>query len=158
MNPRRKKRLLAVSGTVFSLAIALALVLYALRQNIDLFYTPDEILNGKAETGAPPTIGQHLQVGGMVVLHSVRHHPHSLDVEFKLTDAKSTISVSYDQVLPDLFGEGQAVVARGILDKPDHVTATQVLAKHDENYIPPDVAAAMKKNHQAANVATKEQP
>ncbi|MBT0718007.1 cytochrome c maturation protein CcmE [Rosenbergiella epipactidis] len=153
MNLRRRKRLMTVLAIVIGLGIATALVMYALRSNIDLFYTPSEILNGKGEDHQIPEPGQRLRVGGMVMPGSVKRDQTTLAVSFKLYDANGVVSVSYVGILPDLFREGQGVVAQGVL-APNHlIKAEQVLAKHDEKYTPPEIEDAMKKNHQQAGVA-----
>ncbi len=144
MNPRRKSRLYLVLVILLGLTVTCALVLYALRTNIDLFYTPSEILQGKGEGHAMPTVGQRLRIGGMVMPGSVRRDPQTLKVSFKIYDAVGAIGVSYEGILPDLFREGQGVVAQGVLGAGHVVIAREVLAKHDENYTPPEVANAMK--------------
>ncbi|MDW6001443.1 cytochrome c maturation protein CcmE [Vibrio mangrovi] len=149
MTPRRKKRLLVVVSIVFGLGVTTGLILYALNQNMDLFYTPSEIIAGK-EDGSKPHSGQRLRVGGMVVKGSVRRAPDSLKVSFQLKDFGESITVNYDGILPDLFREGQGIVAQGTLTGPRTVEAFEVLAKHDENYMPPEVSEAMDKNHAAA--------
>ncbi|MBT0720480.1 cytochrome c maturation protein CcmE [Tatumella sp. TA1] len=152
MNLRRRKRLITVLAIVVGLGIATALVMYALRSNIDLFYTPSEIINGKGEDHQIPEPGQRLRVGGMVMPGSVKRDPTTLAVSFKLYDANGVVSVSYVGILPDLFREGQGVVAQGVLTSNRLITAQQVLAKHDEKYTPPEIEDAMKKNHQQAGV------
>ncbi|GGD72680.1 cytochrome c maturation protein CcmE [Lacimicrobium alkaliphilum] len=142
MNPRRKQRLLAVSAVLVVVAGAIGLMLYALGQNIDLFYTPSEIVQGKK--GVKPQVGQRLRVGGMVVEGSVRRDPDSLAVNFDLVDTGPMITVSYQGILPDLFREGQGIVATGYLTQAKHIEAEEVLAKHDEEYMPPELAEAMK--------------
>ncbi len=107
MNLRRKNRLWVVCAVLAGLALTTALVLYALRANIDLFYTPGEILYGKRETQQLPAVGQRLRVGGMVMPGSVRRDPDSLKVNFSLYDAEGSVTVSYEGILPDLFREGQ---------------------------------------------------
>ncbi len=146
MNPRRQKRLYTALVLVSGLAITIGLVLYALKENIDLFYTPNEIVNGKKETGIKPQIGQRLRIGGMVVEGSVKRLGNDLNVQFELADAQSkqNITIVYDGILPDLFREGQGIVANGYLRTPTQVEAFEVLAKHDEEYMPPDLAEAMK--------------
>lgn len=145
MNPRRKKRLLIISSLIAGLSIALGLTLFALQQNIDLFYTPAEIINGKNETGIKPEIGQRLRVGGMVLNGSVSRDPDSLKVSFDLIDNKAgKITVYFDGILPDLFREGQGIVAQGVLKSSNEIDAFEVLAKHDEEYMPPEVADALK--------------
>lgn len=147
MNLRRKNRLWVVCAVLAGLALTTALVLYALRANIDLFYTPGEILYGRRETQQMPEVGQRLRVGGMVMPGSVKRAPDSLKVNFSLYDAEGVVEVTYDGILPDLFREGQGVVVQGVLDRKNHVQAKEVLAKHDENYTPPEVEKAMQENH-----------
>ena len=142
MNPRRKKRLLAVSSVVVVITAAVGLMLYALNQNIDLFYTPSEIINGKG--GVVPTVGQRLRIGGLVVEGSVERDDSSLDVSFNLVDTGPLVKVVYTGILPDLFREGQGIVATGVLQEGNVIKADEVLAKHDEEYMPPELAEAMK--------------
>ncbi|MCU4675787.1 cytochrome c maturation protein CcmE [Catenovulum sp. 2E275] len=146
MNPRRQKRLYTALVLVAGLAITIGLVLYALKENIDLFYTPNEIVNGKKETGVKPQVGQRLRIGGMVVEGSVKRLGEGLKVQFELADAasKQNIVIVYDGILPDLFREGQGIVANGYLTSATTIEAFEVLAKHDEEYMPPDLAEAMK--------------
>jgi cytochrome c-type biogenesis protein CcmE len=144
MNPRRKKRLLIVSSIVVGLSLTLGLVLFALQQNIDLFYTPTEIVNGKNETGIKPEIGQRLRIGGMVLNGTVKRDPDNLKVSFKLIDnGGEIVTIYFDGILPDLFREGQGIVAQGILKSAREIDAFEVLAKHDENYNPPEVEEAI---------------
>lgn len=159
MNPRRKKRLTIISSIITGIALVLGLILYALSQNIDLFYSPKEILEGKTETQIIPAIGQRLRIGGLVVPGSVKRDEHSLKVSFKLADMKMPmafnesdpmVTVVYDGILPDLFREGQGIVANGTLTETAVIEASQVLAKHDENYMPPELIDAMEKNSQQA--------
>ncbi len=146
MNPRRKSRLIMVTAILVGLGLATSLVMYALRSNIDLFYTPGEIIDGKGEAHVKPEPGQRLRVGGMVMPGSVKRDPQTLQVSFKLYDARGVISVSYLGILPDLFREGQGVVAQGVLQNGNLVEAREVLAKHDEKYTPPEIEDAMKTN------------
>lgn len=147
MNIRRKNRLWIACAVLAGLALTIGLVLYALRSNIDLFYTPGEILYGKRETQQMPEVGQRLRVGGMVMPGSVQRDPNSLKVTFTIYDAEGSVDVSYEGILPDLFREGQGVVVQGELEKGNHILAKEVLAKHDENYTPPEVEKAMEANH-----------
>ncbi|WP_434774029.1 cytochrome c maturation protein CcmE [Pantoea agglomerans] len=147
MNTRRRNRLYAAVAILLGLGLATALVMYALRSNIDLFYTPGEILYGKGEAHEKPEAGQRLRVGGMVMPGSVRRDPNTLAVSFKLYDARGVVSVSFEGILPDLFREGQGVVAQGVLAAGNQVIAKEVLAKHDEKYTPPEIEDAMKSNH-----------
>ncbi|NEG66804.1 cytochrome c maturation protein CcmE [Pantoea agglomerans] len=147
MNTRRRNRLYAAVAILLGLGLATALVMYALRSNIDLFYTPGEILYGKGEAHEKPEAGQRLRVGGMVMPGSVRRDPNTLAVSFKLYDARGVVSVRFEGILPDLFREGQGVVAQGVLAAGNQVIAKEVLAKHDEKYTPPEIVDAMKSNH-----------
>lgn len=142
MNPRRQKRLMAVSAIVLVVGAAIGLMLYALNQNIDLFYTPSEIIEGKE--GSVPNIGQRLRIGGMVVPGTVERDQDTLAVSFDLVDTGPAVTVSYNGILPDLFREGQGIVATGVLTKTNHIDAHEVLAKHDEEYMPPELAEKMK--------------
>lgn len=137
MHPVRKQRLLLVCFIVVFSSVAVGLVAYGLRGNINLFFPPAEVIAGKAPLGQP------IRLGGMVVEGSVRRDPNSLRVEFDVTDYKGTVTAVYTGILPDLFGEGQGVVAAGVLDESGTLQATEVLAKHDENYMPPEVAEAL---------------
>lgn len=144
MNPRRKKRLLITSAVIAGLSLMVALTLFGLQQNIDLFYTPSEIINGKNETGIKPQVGDRLRVGGMVLSGTVSRHPENLKVSFDLIDNKAgQVTVYFDGILPDLFREGQGIVAQGVLKSENEIDAFEVLAKHDEEYMPPEVAEAL---------------
>jgi len=148
VNTRRKNRLYLIVAILLGLGLATALVMYALRSNIDLFYTPGEIIYGKGTAQEKPVPGQRLRVGGMVMKGSVQRDPQTLRVSFKLYDANGVVSVSYEGILPDLFREEQGVVAQGVLESGNLIKATEVLAKHDEKYTPPEIEDAMKQNHQ----------
>lgn len=147
MNIRLNNRLWGALAILAGLTLTITLVLYALRSNIDLFYTPGEILYGKRETQQRPVVGQRLRVGGMVMPGSVRRDPNSLKVNFSIYDAEGAVDVSYEGILPDLFREGQGVVVQGELGEKNHLLAKEVLAKHDENYTPPEVKKAMQEHH-----------
>lgn len=153
MNPRRKKRLSLALVVLVGLGLSISLVMYALRSNIDLFYTPTEILQGKGENHEMPSVGQRLRIGGMVMPGSVKRDPKSLEVSFKIYDARGAIAVTFNGILPDLFREGQGVVAQGIMEAGNVVNAQQVLAKHDEKYVPPEVEDAMKDDKKAPAAA-----
>ncbi|MGX2947472.1 cytochrome c maturation protein CcmE [Frederiksenia canicola] len=154
MNPRRKSRLKAVLAILSGVAVAAGLTLYALSQNIDLFYTPSEIVYGKEnDPKTKPEVGQRIRVGGMVVEGSVKRDKKSLKVEFGLNDIGPAIQVEYEGILPDLFREGQGIVAQGVLIEPTKLRATEVLAKHDENYMPPELNDQMKKQHQPMGIS-----
>ncbi|MCE9688170.1 cytochrome c maturation protein CcmE [Shewanella sp. AS16] len=157
MNPRRKKRLTLAVALIFGVAAAASLLLYALNSNLNLFYTPSEIINGKHDTGVKPAVGQRIRIGGMVTEGSLSRDPESLHVEFAVHDgAGGSVMVTYDDLLPDLFREGQGIVAQGILMADGTLQATEVLAKHDENYMPPEVAEAMGKDHQKLDYGTQQ--
>ena len=139
MNPVRKQRLMVVLGVVAGLGIAVALALTALQDNINLFYTPQEIASGKAP------VGEKMRVGGLVVEDSVSRDQETLEVTFDLTDGKGSFTVHYQGILPDLFREGQGIVANGTLVSRERFEAEEVLAKHDEQYTPPEVQEALEK-------------
>ena len=140
MHPVRKQRLFIVLFVVLFSSVAVALVVYALRGNINLFVPPAEVAAGKAPVGQP------VRIGGMVAEGSVQRSDDSLEVRFDITDFQATVPVVYVGILPDLFDEGQGAVASGVLDEGGVLTATEVLAKHDENYMPPEVAEALEKS------------
>ena len=152
MNPRRKQRLAVVSIVGLLIASAIGLMLYALNDSIDLFYTPSETIEGKQ--GQMPHVGQRLRIGGMVVPGSVSRDSKSLAVSFDLIDTGPTVTVTYTGILPDLFREGQGIVATGVLTSATEITAQEVLAKHDEEYMPPELAEKMKgiKHEKPANM------
>ncbi len=137
MTPTRKKRLILVSLMVVGVAVAAGLTLNAFRQNLLFFFTPSQIAAGEAPQG------HDFRVGGMVVENSVKREEGSLTVNFGLTDTANTVPVVYTGILPDLFREGQGIVAKGKLDTNGVFVASEVLAKHDENYMPPEVADAL---------------
>lgn len=136
MHPQRRKRLIWIVVLLLVLGAAVALATYALRQNINLFYTPTQLAAKEA------AVGQRIQVGGLVLQGSVLRSPESLQVRFTLTDLGDTVDVTYQGILPDLFREGQGIVANGIWNGQE-VDAYEVLAKHDEVYMPPHVKAAI---------------
>ncbi|RDE18034.1 cytochrome c maturation protein CcmE [Motiliproteus coralliicola] len=137
MTPKRKKRLALVLSIVVGVSAAVGLSLYALNQNINLFFSPTQIASGEAP------IGQRIRAGGMVVDGSVNRDQQSLKVNFGLTDYESDITVEYTGILPDLFREGQGIVAMGEMNEQGIFVASEVLAKHDENYMPPEVQEAL---------------
>lgn len=140
MHPVRRQRLMLVLFVVFFSSAAIGLMAYALRGNINLFFPPTEIAMGKAPVGKP------IRVGGMVVDGSVIRSDDSLEVAFELTDFQSNVAVVYTGILPDLFDEGQGAVAAGRLNADGVLMASEVLAKHDENYMPPEVADALEQS------------
>ena len=143
MKPHRRNRLLLVVFLVLTSSGAVGLALRALNQNINLFYSPQQIVDGDAP------IGTMIRAGGMVVNGSVKHATQGLKVSFVISDLKhAQVPVEYTGILPDLFREGQGVVARGELNRDGVFVAQQVLAKHDEKYMPPEVADVIKGAHQ----------
>jgi len=134
---RRQQRMFGVAVLAIGLALAATLTLTAFRKNLMAFYTPTDLV---AATVAP---GTALRLGGMVEQGSVRRGA-GLQVEFMLADCTQRVAVRYEGLLPDLFREGQGIVASGALDADRVFVATEVLAKHDENYMPPQVAQSMK--------------
>lgn len=145
MNPRRKRRLAVVSIIVITLGAATGLVLYALSQNIDLFYTPTELVEGKGAQKVKPQVGQRLRIGGLVVPDTVQRQGDGLTVSFNLVDdGGEQVTVQFNGILPDLFREGQGIVAQGELTGPRTIRANEVLAKHDEEYMPPELAKQLK--------------
>lgn len=146
MNPKRKNRLMLVLLIIVGVGGAVALGLKALDQNLLYFFSPTQVMSGEAPTD------HSFRVGGLVVDGSVKREKDGLTSHFDLTDNKKTITVTYTGILPDLFREGQGIVATGKLDGSSkngnlHFVAEQVLAKHDENYMPPEVKDALAKSH-----------
>ncbi|WP_246075865.1 cytochrome c maturation protein CcmE [Aliikangiella marina] len=142
MKPHRKKKLLAIVGGVLALSVAVGLILYASGQKMNLFYTPSEIAQGKAP------LDQIIRVGGLVKMGTVEHVDRDdsvLETRFVVTDKAMDINVTFDRVLPDLFREGQGVVALGRIDEQGVFVATEVLAKHDEEYKAPEVLDALER-------------
>lgn len=137
MHPKRKQRLLIVLAVVVLSSIAIGLVVWALRGNINLFYPPTDVVAGLAPTD------RTIRVGGMVVEGSVRRGSDDLTTTFAVTDYEAEVTVTYTGILPDLFSEGEGVVASGQLGTDRVLVASEVLAKHDENYMPPEVAEAL---------------
>ncbi len=144
MRPIRKRRLQLVMLLVAGVGIAVLFVLLALRENINLFYTPSQIAAGEAP------LDREIMAGGLVVPGSVVRDAESLRVEFAVTDNAAQALVSFEGILPDLFREGQGIVAVGRMREDSVVEARQVLAKHDENYMPPAVLDAMQQAIEAA--------
>ena len=145
----RHKRLALVVGGVSVLGVAAWLVLSAFQQNLVFFYSPTEVLEGKAPQG------RGFRVGGMVEMGSIKRQPDGVTVSFVVTDTAKSINVRYKGILPDLFKEGKGVVAQGKLGSDGMFVADEVLAKHDENYMPPEAQAAVDKATQAREHAQK---
>ena len=149
MHPIRKRRLLTITAIVLLLGAAVGLVMYALQQNINLFFSPSQIAMGEAPQNA------NIRAGGMVVKGSVKRNPDTLAVAFDVTDSQHKVTIEYRGILPDLFREGQGIVALGKLNKEGVFEATEVLAKHDEKYMPPEITEALK-NTQSSNSVSAE--
>lgn len=148
MKPRQK-RIAMVAGGLAALAAAAALILTAFQQNLVFFFTPSQV----AAKEAP--VGKTFRIGGMVETGSVKRQPDGLTVHFVVTDTAKSIPVVYRGALPDLFREGKGVVAQGRVGVDGVFTASEVLAKHDENYMPPEAADAVKRAHEAASKAAR---
>lgn len=137
MTPKRQKRLTIILGLVFGTALIVGLVMFSLSENINLFYSTTQIANGEAPVGA------RIRAGGMVVENSLKRSTDSLTVTFELTNCDDEVTVEFTGILPDLFREGQGIVANGVMDKNGIFQADEVLAKHDESYMPPEAAESM---------------
>lgn len=141
MNAVRRKKLIWVFATLVGAIIAVVLVIYAIGQQTDFYYDPTAIAAGEAPQD------KRIRAGGMVVEGSVKRDPtNEVNVQFEITDFNATVPVVYQGILPDLFAENSGVVATGKM-QGDTFVASEVLAKHDENYMPPEVAASLKKDH-----------
>ncbi|SDI52318.1 cytochrome c-type biogenesis protein CcmE [Pseudomonas flavescens] len=140
MNAVRKKRLFIVLAIIAGVAIAVALALSALQQNINLFYTPTQIAKGEAP------VDTRIRAGGLVEKGSVKRSSDSLQTDFVVTDGVARVTIRYHGILPDLFREGQGIVAMGTVDDGGLLLADEVLAKHDENYMPPEVKQALEQS------------
>jgi len=140
VNPVRKKRLFIVLAILAGVGVAVTLALSALRENINLFYTPTQIAAGEAPEGT------RIRAGGLVEDGSVTRSKDSLTVSFRVTDNNATVTIRYQGILPDLFREGQGIVALGRVNADGVLVADEVLAKHDENYMPPEVTQALEQS------------
>ena len=138
MTPARKKRLFLIFLMVAGVAVGVGLALKSLDENIMFFFTPTEVMAGEA----PPN--KLFRMGGMVVDGSVSRPGDGLTVQFDLTDNEQQVTVRYAGILPDLFREGQGIIANGKLNDRGEFVAQEVLAKHDENYMPPELAGMHK--------------
>ena len=144
MTPARKKRMILIGLMVLGVAVAVGFALRAFNENLMFFYSPSEVVAGEAPADLP------FRVGGLVTTGSVKRKADGLTTQFDLTDNDKTITVEYTGILPDLFREGQGIVAHGRLNASRVFVADEVLAKHDENYMPPEVAASLKQAHDDA--------
>ena len=145
MNPKRKQRLIIVLGIVAGVSIAAAFMGVALRENINLYFSPTQIAAGEAP------IDRRIRVGGLVVAGSLTRGD-ELQVRFDVTDGAEVLTVQYEGILPDLFREGQGIIANGKLTEAGVVIADEVLAKHDEEYMPPEIQESLDKAQKAKKV------
>jgi len=151
MHPVRRQRLFLVLFLVIGVSIAVGLVLMSLKENLNYFFAPQEVVAGEAPKGVS------IRVGGMVVPGSVERATDSLKVSFVVTDNAAQIPIHFEGILPDMFAEGTGIIASGSLNDEGALMATEVLAKHDENYMPPEVQSAMEKGgHPGAGGAMKD--
>jgi cytochrome c-type biogenesis protein CcmE len=141
MTPTRRRRLTLVLAILAGVSVAGALALNAFRRNVTFFFDPTQVVQGEVKAG------QAFRLGGMVTQGSLARAPGSLEVRFIVTDFSHEVPVRYAGVLPDLFREGAGVVAHGHLDASGTFVADEVLAKHDEKYMPPEVARSLKRRH-----------
>jgi cytochrome c-type biogenesis protein CcmE len=142
MKPRHRK-LALIALVVAALGVAAALVLNAFNSNLVFFFSPTQVANGEAPTS------RAFRIGGLVEAGSIKRQADGLTVNFVVTDTAKSIPVTYTGILPDLFKEGKGVVAEGKLGSDGLFIATQVLAKHDENYMPPEAASALEQAQKA---------
>jgi cytochrome c-type biogenesis protein CcmE len=145
MTPQGRARLSFILMIVASLGAAVSIALYALRDNVAFFYSPSDILRVQNETPEQVMPGRVFRLGGLVKENSLVKEDASLSIHFIVTDLQAERTVHYTGILPDLFREGQGVVAKGTLDNTGVFQATEMLAKHDEKYMPPEVAKALKR-------------
>ncbi len=140
MKPIRKQRLMLILLMLAGIGLAVAFALKAFNENLMYFFSTTDVVEGKAPKNTL------FRLGGMVVKGSVERPGDGMTVRFKLTDYNSEVTVEYTGILPDLFREGQGIVTKGRLNDKGVFVAEEVLAKHDENYMPPEVADSMKKS------------
>src|SRR5512137_2846952 len=151
MTPRQKRLWFIVAGVAL-VAAAVGLVLFALKNNVSLYFTPTQVFNKEAPQG------RSFRIGGLVEVGSLQRQTDGLTVHFNITDTTKTMPVVYKGILPDLFKEGKGVVAQGRLEADNLFHAEEVLAKHDENYMPPEAVDAIKKAEAAKAKAEAVQP
>ncbi|MDH3902567.1 MAG: cytochrome c maturation protein CcmE [Xanthomonadales bacterium] len=139
MTPTRKRRLIGVLVIIIGVGIAAVVAMSALNENMLFFVSPTDV----EEQSLP--VGKRFRLGGLVAAESVSRAEDSLAVTFVVTDGAHSVDVRFDGILPDLFREGQGIIALGEMKPDGHFEADEVLAKHDENYMPPEVADALEK-------------
>ncbi|MBK6393342.1 MAG: cytochrome c maturation protein CcmE [Betaproteobacteria bacterium] len=142
----RHRRFAWIAAGLVAIGVAVGLVLNAFQSNLVFFYSPSQVLSKEAPVGRP------FRIGGMVESGSLQREKDSLTVRFVVTDTAQNVTVRYTGLLPDLFKEGKGVVAQGSLGPDGVFTATEVLAKHDENYMPPEAAAAIEQAHKGGQM------
>jgi len=150
VKPARKKRLFFIIFLIAGVALAAGFAMYAFNQNLMFYFSPTDVKQGKAP------VNKLFRMGGMVVKGSFKKEPKNLKVHFDLTDYEKTVSVEYEGILPDLFREGQGIISRGKLNAQGVFIAEEVLAKHDENYMPPEVAESLEKAKKALEKKAEE--
>ena len=138
MHPLRKQRLYVVLSILFGTAMAAFLVFKGLSENINLFYSPSDLKKEKI------SVDNQIRVGGMVKKDSINKESNSLRISFVITDFEEDLLITYEGILPDLFSEEAGIVAKGKINEEGMFIANEVLAKHDENYMPPEVAKTLK--------------
>jgi cytochrome c-type biogenesis protein CcmE len=148
MKPRHK-RIALIAGALAALGIAVALILNAFQSNLVFFYTPTQVAAHEAPQG------RSFRIGGMVEQGSLKRQPDGVTVRFVVTDSVKSVPVTYHGILPDLFREGKGVVAQGKVGADGVFAASEVLAKHDENYMPPEAADAMERAKKAMQESQK---
>lgn len=146
----RQRRFLFLLGGMAALGIAIALVLSAMQGNLSYFVTPSEVVQGKAP------LDRSFRIGGLVEAGSLKRTGTDLTVTFVVTDEKQRVPVEYTGILPDLFKEGQGMIATGRMGPGGVFVAEEVLAKHDEEYMPPEVAAALNKGHEEGSARMRD--
>jgi len=149
MSPVRKQRMYLVLLLVSAVSIATFFIIQAFNQNMMFFYSTTEVQEGKAHAD------REFRIGGLVTNGSVKRADDSLLVSFELTDSQTPVQIEYTGILPDLFREGQGIIAKGQLNSEGVFVAKEVLAKHDENYMPPEVAASIQHAQNQQGTAEK---
>jgi len=150
VKPARRKRLFFIIFLITGITVAAGFAMYAFNQNLMFYFSPSDVKQGKAP------VDKLFRMGGMVVEGSFKKEEKSLKVYFDLTDYGKTVSVEYEGILPDLFAEGQGIISRGRLNEQGIFIAEEVLAKHDENYMPPEVAESLKKKKEMLEKKVKQ--
>lgn len=140
MTPKQKQRGIIVVALVVITLAAIGLLIYASRSELNYYYSPVEVKEGKAP------LERSIRIGGLVAPGSVVKSTETIDIAFDIMDGKDRVRVTYDKMLPDLFREGQGVIATGILKDQNNFVATEILAKHDETYMPPEVKESLEKS------------